>query len=296
MSQLYQRVTHLYLLLLIPLLGGALALAPASNVAALSASDVRKGQWDPHDGQPRGAPGEWWTDSGGNGQPQPVPRVRDHGNTNWDKVNMWGQVYEINGNVGWAPNTRVELRNLRLWELRFNNQGNPVWHRIQKVTGNGIRGRAYNNNFDGQVGLEAPNSGDVVRTSSGNPRVRIGRLAFLNWNKQQKKWVRPSSKSWVVNTNWHFYPTWRANTASNNSGYYATCEGKLVDMTGGRFSDTRNAKYILNVGADRWSDDGSHGGDLMMGSFIKLTTGWQTARAINLWWEEIGWWTPTSDR
>ena len=285
-------------------LTGAMLAAP--ELAAVSEQRVENivaDQWyaNNNNALPRGAPDNWKYDSNGTWKGRAVPRVNDYNAiARGRQVNPWGQVYEVAGQDAWFPNTRVQLTELRLWELVVTDSG-YTWYLTQRCDANGwgsgssrvdpIIGAAFPNDYSNGAGNGSTSQADDDRDANGAPRVRVGRMAWKRWNGS--RWV--TDRGGYANTNYHYYPDRRRTVRNNNRGIFVTCRGRLVNMAPDAYDDRNAAQYTFNVGADQWTSGGDYVGDVMMGRFKKLRNGWVTVRAINLGGDDIRRWPPPRD-
>jgi len=277
-----------------------------SGVIASAATDkqrettVYRDQWynTSNNALPRNAPRNW-DFRGDRDFGKSVPRVNDYRGVSGARLNAWGQVYEIEGTNMWAPNTRVQIRNLNLWELVVYN-GQWEWYLTQKADGWGnssqnvmpINGAAFNNDYSNQVGVgDGSLAADDNRNSAGHPRVRVGRMAWKRWNGS--RWV--TDRSGYGNTNYHFFPNDRRRKINGNDGVFVTCQARLVNMSSSQYDDRAQSKYTMSVGADHWNEDYSYKGDSSIGRFKQVRNNWQTFRTINLNKADIERWTPMYD-
>ena len=209
-------------------------------------------------------------------------------------VTPWGQVYEIANSKFDAPNTRVQVRNLALWELdkqgkRPNGTDKFTWYRTHYYNKGAIRGAAFTNSFSEGAGNPSGRAADVRYLNDG-PAARVGRMAFKGRNNRDNRFYD--------NSNWHFYP--RQGKFVRNGGtdaVFVTMQARLI--RGGSTDDRGKAQYTAGCGSDRFGDSSQNFrylGDNSIGRHKKVNNGWQTYRSINMNKANIRRFTPPRDR
>jgi hypothetical protein len=233
-----------------------------------------------HEAKPRNAPDAF----------KNAPRLTRAGGFGGDKqLNPWGQIYEIAGtdNRPDAENTRVQIRNLCLFELVKFNNGGFQWYLTRKLNGSAITGAAFTNGFTEGAGNGPAFPQADSKLIDGVRSVRVGRNAFYN---------APGRDSGLNNTNYHFYPSASRRVYNENpiDGVFVTCEVRLIKD--GPIDDRANARYTAGVGADYRNISGVYIGDTSIGNHRRVTNNWKTIRSINLSKSDIIAFTPPNDR
>jgi hypothetical protein len=172
----------------------------------------------------------------------------------YDQIIAWGQLYEsLEGNP--ATNSGVELRNLRLYLL---SKTTGVWLLVEEGP---VKGARYPESFRGQV-LPA----DVIPTADGTQIVTAGDgYNFHFWTAMGRTAIDPA----------------------DIGGVYAVMEARLVTLDPSQPDDRDTARYVLDIGADYWSE-GRINKAVGMGRFKFVTEQWRafhfsTAPAHTLW-------------
>jgi hypothetical protein len=163
----------------------------------------------------------------------------------------WGQVYEtVAGNP--ATNTRVQLRNLKLYML---SKKTNKW---TYLTGSlAVDGAAYVEDFAGDQSRPA----DIRIEPDGTVSVKAGGgYNFHFWSKSGRATIKPSDVA----------------------GLFATCQARLILHDPAQPDDRATAQYVLSIGADYWKNlttgwcaDWTCNYDAGIGRFKYVTIEWQ---------------------
>jgi hypothetical protein len=200
----------------------------------------------PHDIKPNGVPDSYdWS---------AAPRV-GMGNTpppDWSAATMWGQIYLARGSV-LTPNTRVQIRNPKLWVLSRNTN---QWRLLQSPPT--VEGAAYREDFAGDVNVPI----DIRPEPDGGISVRMipGRN-FHFWPAGGRATINPTDIAAIVGS-------FEARIIMDNAnGPDHRTAARLVGSGGG--------DYWRNLTA-QWSSDWSNNGDFAIGRFKQLCSEWRT--------------------
>jgi hypothetical protein len=209
----------------------------------------------PHEGLPHGVPAsvDW----------SRAPRLGMGNNPGeFRAITAWGQLYEdTQGNP--AGNTRVQLRNMRLFVL---SKASGMWVRVQ--SSKLVEGAAYVEDFAGDVS-KAP---AVRYEPDGTLSVQAG-----------------------GGYNYHFWPTsGRAEIDPHDiGGVFSTIQARLILDDVEKEDDRAEARYILSMGADYWLSLGAQwdqwktNGDVAIGRFSYVTSEWQPFNMTSLNADEL---------
>jgi len=175
----------------------------------------------------------------------------------WSAMTGWGQVYEwIQGNP--AANTRVQLKDMETWYLSGTDF---QWHLLQKDEI--VFGRAYLEDFSGNTNKEA----DLRYEADGGISVTAGN-----------------------GYNFHFWPSSaRVNLPNDNMvGWFVTVQARLILANPDGTDDRKEARYLINMGADWWSSvnaawaDYSTNTDIGISRFKFVTSEWNAFNLITV--------------
>ncbi len=200
----------------------------------------------PHEGMPQGVPTSYnWASK---------PRVGWGNNPQgFQAMTAWGQLYEAaTGNP--ATNTRAQIRNIRAYIL---SKRDGQWYLLQSSIK--VEGAAYREDYVGDVNRAA----DIRYEPDGSASVKAGQ-----------------------GYNFHFWPPGRASIDPNDvAGIFTTVQARLLIDNPQQVDDTSQARYLLSMGGDYWLnltakwDNWKTNGDIGIGKFKYVTTGW---RAFNM--------------
>lgn len=204
----------------------------------------------PHDARPHGVPSNYDWAVG--------PRM-GYGNeppAEWSAIIPWGQVYECaEGNA--ATNTRVQIRNLRLYVL---SKRSGAWTQVQYSPS--VQGAAYREDFQGDVNQPA----DERPEPDGGLSVMVG-----------------------SGYNYHFFTTRETIDPTDIGGVFATVEARLIRNDSRQPDDRAQACYLLSMGADywrsldaQWNAAFKNNGDVAIGRFKRIANEWQAFNMISL--------------
>ncbi len=208
----------------------------------------------PHDGSPHGIPSTYDWALG--------PRIGMGNNPgNFGAIIAWGQVYEdANGNP--AANTRVQIRDIKAYML---SKRDNKWHLIQ--SSRKVEGAAFREDFADDINK----SPDLRQEEDGGISVTAGE-----------------------GYNFHFWnPARTAIDTTDIAGIFTTVRARLILNNPSQPDDRSNARYLLNMGGDYWLDLMAEwdywktNGDIGIGRFKYVTTGWQSFNMISLTEEDI---------
>lgn len=198
----------------------------------------------PHEGVPHGVPATWdWAQ-------RPVINMGNAPGA-FTAMTSWGQLYEAReGNP--AGNTRVQLRNIRAYQLSTRD---GHWHLLQRSVP--VEGEAYREDFADDTHTPA----QIRNETDGGISVKAG-----------------------GGYNFHFWPsTGRvAIDPTDIDGIFTTCQARLIVDNPALPDDRATARYVLNMGGDYWRSltacwlpDQRNNDDIGMGRFKRVTTQWQ---------------------
>ena len=172
-------------------------------------------------------------------------------------ITNWGQFYEEEqGNL--ATNTRVQIRNIKTYYLSISSN---TWIQLQADCLQ-IDGNWFPEDFQGPwIPADIQNEEEGISSTAGNG------YCFHFWNRDRAE-IDPD----------------------DIAGIFVTVEAKLIIADSELPDDRLNARYVLNTGADYWTliiNGTNQGGDIGMGRFKYVRTGWRSYNFITLSEEEI---------
>ena len=174
----------------------------------------------------------------------------------FNAITNWGQFYEEkHGNP--STNTRVQIRNLKTYYLSISS-GN--WEQLQAECPY-IDGKWFPENFQGSP------------IQSDNQDEEEGISATAGYGE---------SEGYC----YHFWKRDRAEIIKGDiAGIFTTLEARLIVANPDLPDDRKEARYVINVGADYWTSltyGTCQGGDVGMGRFKYVRTGWRSYNFITL--------------
>lgn len=203
---------------------------------------------EPHEGLPEGIDADWAK------APRRGMLALPKG---WNAATMWGQIYNEPG-VALPRNTRVQVRNLRMWQL---SRRAGQWVEVQATPG--ASGALYRQDFADDQNVP----GEVRTHADGSTSVRL-----------------------IMGHNFHFWPTTGRLELDPEDvvAMASSFQARLIVDDPKHPDDRRLARWVGSCGGDfwrtrsaGWKADWSNNGDWAIGRFRRLTNDWITITATN---------------
>lgn len=174
----------------------------------------------------------------------------------WNAMTAWGQIYKV-ADSSLPPNTRVEIKDLRAYQL---SKASQQWHLLQSP--GEIEGSAFREDYLDNLNV----SPDLRHESEKSISVRL-----------------------APGFNFHFWPASGRVPINPNDigGMYVTFQARLVSHDPYLPDDRSQARILAGAGGDYWLSianpwDGMTNADFAIGKMKLLTTDWQFFSAHTL--------------